>query len=125
LLRDYLRRELIDVAGKLDRLPPAFTGSPQSHLIQLCNNFTAEISKYTEAQNAGHGQLIQAATDVYKKLRDAILSHRLKFDIDEVDGVDEGEGTTVSQNETEDLNFGDVQLEQFAITEPNPGNTRI
>ena len=125
MLRDYLRRELIDVAGKLDQLPPAFTGSPQSHLIQLCIIFTTEISKYTEAQNAGYGQLIQAAARVYAKLRDAILSHRLKFDIDEVDEAGEGEGTTVSQNETEDLNTEDVQLEQFAITEPNPGNTRI
>jgi hypothetical protein len=125
LLKDYLRRELIHVAKELDERPPPFTGSPQSHLVHLCNTFTAEIAKYIDAQNAGYGQLIQATTDVYEKLRNAILSHRLTFDVDEVVKVDEEETTTVTQDETEDINNEDVQFDQFVITEPNPGTTCI
>lgn len=114
---------------ELDKLHPPLTTSPQSHLIQLCNQFTGEISKYLEAHNAGYGQLIQAATRVYENLKNKIVSARLGFDIDEVraaderDEAEEEERATDGQHETENLDTEDVQLDEFAVKEPNPGNS--
>lgn len=71
MLREYLDRELIHVNEELDQLHPPFTGPPQSNLIQLCNSYTYEISKFAEGQK-DYELFIQAATQVYSNLRKAI-----------------------------------------------------
>lgn len=118
MLREYLDHELIHVNEELDQLHPPFTGPPQSNLIQLCNSYTYEISKFAEGQK-DYELFIQAATQVYSNLRKAISRSRLTFDTDE---EIESDHSAMDEGEPEDRNIEeDVVLEQFVIAEPNRG----